>query len=93
MKLENKFLQELAARFPDTDRDDAEILAEARERYHPGQPLRGLRRPYDAPEGAWYSVQPRKLADGTPVAYLMLRWHENNRARARSLGRLDHATT
>lgn len=70
-----------------TDADD--LLDEARERYAAGVSMRGLRRPDDAPDGAWWSVQRRRLRTGEPVVYLMLRWRDNNRLRARSLGRLS----
>lgn len=71
---------------------DEAILAEARERYVAGVPVRGMPRPHDAPDDAWYTVQVRSLANGQTVAYLMLRWRIADEARgprARSLGRLN----
>lgn len=74
------------------DTDEA-ILQEARERFAAGVNMRGLPRPHDAPEDAWWTVQRRKLrSTGAPVAYLMLRWRIADEAggpRARSLGRLN----
>lgn len=76
-----------------THGDDDAILAEARERFARGEPMRGLRRPHDAPDDAWWTVQRRKLrSTGEPVAYLMLRWRYPETAggpRTRSLGRLN----
>ena len=80
-----------------------EILAEARERYATGADVRGLRRPHDAPDGAYYAVQHRRLRSGEPAVYLYLRWPPRvdeppgPRGRvamrpARSLGRLDNGT-
>lgn len=68
---------------------DENILAEARERYAAGQGVRGLLRPNDAPDGAWFAVQRRVLADGTQAAYLALRWQDGERIKARYLGRLN----
>jgi|GEM_PF-6377203 len=68
---------------------DENILAEARGRYAAGQGVRGLMRPNDAPDGAWFAVQRRGLADGTQAAYLALRWQDGDRIRARYLGRLN----
>lgn len=77
-----------------THGDDDEILAEARERFRNGESLRGLRRPHDAPDEAWWSVQRRKLrSTGEPVVYLYLRWRypeTPDGPRTRSLGRLDN---
>ncbi len=68
---------------------DEEILAEARDRYAAGQGVRGLLRPNGAPDGAWFAVQRRILADGTQAAYLALRWQDGERIKARNLGRLN----
>jgi hypothetical protein len=68
---------------------DENILAEARERYAAGAGVRGLLRPNGAPEGAWFAVQRRILADGTQAAYLALRWQDGDRIKARYLGRLN----
>lgn len=72
---------------------DEAILAEARERFAAGEAMRGLPKPADAPDDAWWTVQRRKLRrTNEPVAYLMLRWHIADEAggpRARSLGRLN----
>lgn len=73
------------------DTPDA-ILAEARSRFAAGVNMRGLPRPHDAPDDAWWTVQRRKLSDGQVVAYLMLRWRYPDRPggpTARSLGRLN----
>lgn len=70
---------------------DESILAEARQRYTAGVSVRGLRRPHDAPDAAWWTVQRRKLRGGERAAYLMLRWRnpETGGPTVRSLGRLD----
>lgn len=68
---------------------DENILTEARDRYAAGQGVRGLLRPNGAPEGAWFAVQRRILADGTQAAYLALRWQDGERIKARYLGRLN----
>lgn len=68
------------------------ILAEARARYAAGVSVRGLPRPFDAPEDreSWYTLQRRPLADGQTAAYLMLRWRGKIDGKTgRSLGRLN----
>jgi hypothetical protein len=72
----------------DDDFSDDVILAEGRERFARGEPIRGLPKPSDAPAESWWSVQ-RRDRGGT---YLYLRWRDFGRLRARSLGRLDNAT-
>lgn len=90
-----------ALRYDATHGTDDEILAEARERHQRGETLRGLPRPHDAPEGAYYAKQLRRLAGGETGVYLYLRWPARAdeppgpRGRvalrpARSLGRLDN---
>jgi hypothetical protein len=81
-----------ALRYDATHAEPETILAEARERYAAGVPVRGLPRPHDAPDAAWYTVQERPLANGQTAAYLMLRWRIADEAggpRSRSLGRLN----
>jgi hypothetical protein len=81
-----------AIRYDATHGTNEAILAEARERYAAGVPVRGLPRPHDAPDDAWYTVQERPLANGQTAASLMLRWRIADEAggkRTRSLGRLN----
>lgn len=71
--------------------DTDSIITEARQRYRATRRVRGLRKPDGAPDGAWWSVQRRKLRGGKSAAYLMLRWRnpETGGPTVRSLGRLD----
>lgn len=75
-----------------THDDNDAILAEARARFAAGASVRGLPRPFDAPEDreSWYTLQRRPLADGGTAAYLMLRWRGRIDGKTgRSLGRLN----